>query len=237
MCNFHNDLPVVTEGEDQFILDTPLMHAFISAVRAIQATAPDAPAAMAAIRPHFAALLADPDWLPPEYQEPAAQSGMGSDTGMWLLFRAGDGSLAFSALVLAPGRETPVHDHLAWGLVGLYRGAQDEIVYARRDDGSRDDFADLAVTERNNLTPGDFYTLLPENDIHRVRTTSDVTSVSLHLLGNDNGCIARRQYVPDEKLARPFRSGYLNLRCTVDEARPAPSWDEVHGSVTRMTPA
>ena len=139
---------------------------------------------------------------------------------MWLLFRAGDGSLAFSALVLAPERETPVHDHLAWGLVGLYRGNQDEIVYARRDDAARDDFADLVVSERNNLTPGDFYTLLPENDIHRVRTTSDVTSVSLHLLGNDNGCIARRQYVPDEKLARPFRSGYLNLRCTADEARP-----------------
>ena len=32
-------------------------------------------------------------------------------------------------------------------------------------------------------------TLLPENDIHRVRTTSAITSVSLHLLGNDNGCI------------------------------------------------
>ncbi len=159
MCDFHNDLPVALDGEDQFILDTPVMRAFIGAVREIQATAPDARAAMEQIRPRFAALLADGQWLPPEYQEPMAQSGMGSDTGMWLLFRAGDGSLAFSALVLAPGRETPVHDHLAWGLVGLYRGTQDEIVYGRRDDGSRDDYADLAVTERNALNPGDFYTL------------------------------------------------------------------------------
>jgi 3-mercaptopropionate dioxygenase len=234
MCNFHNDLPMIEDGEDQFILDTPVMREFIAAVDAARTSAPSVAAAIEEIRPHFAALLADPDWLPPEYQEMAAQSGMGSNTGMWLLYRAGDGSLAFSVLVLGTGRETPVHDHLAWGLVGLYRGEQDEVVYQRRDDGSRDDFADLAVAEHNALTPGDFYTLLPENDIHRVRTTSDITSVSLHLLGNDNGCIARRQYVPEEKVAKPFRSGYLNIKCADDEARATPNWDEVHESLERL---
>ena len=93
---------------------------------------------------------------------------------------------------------------------------------------------DLAVAEHNALTPGDFYTLLPENDIHRVRTTSDITSVSLHLLGNDNGCIARRQYVPEEKVAKPFRSGYLNIKCADGEARATPNWDEVHESLERL---
>jgi predicted metal-dependent enzyme (double-stranded beta helix superfamily) len=240
MCNFHNDLSLLPNGEDQFVLDTPEMRRFIAAVDEARDTAADDEQAIAMIRPHFAALLADPNWLPPEYQETRAESasdagsGMGSNTGMWLLYRAGDGSLAFSVLVLGTGRETPVHDHLAWGLVGLYRGTQDEVVYRRQDDGARDDFADLAVSERNALTPGDFYTLLPENDIHRVRTTSDVTSVSLHLLGNDNGCIARRQYVPEEKLARPFRSGYLNAPCADGEGRGVPSWDEVHESLQRM---
>jgi predicted metal-dependent enzyme (double-stranded beta helix superfamily) len=159
---------------------------------------------------------------------------MGSDTGMWLLYRAGDGSLAFSVLVLGSGRETPVHDHLAWGLVGLYRGTQDEVVYRRQDDGTRDDYAELVIAEHNALTPGDFYTLLPQNDIHRVRTTSAMTSVSLHLLGNDNGCIARRQYVPEEKQARPFRSGYLNVPCADGDGRGTPTWDEVHASVRRL---
>jgi len=234
MCHFHNDLPTIEDGEDQYILDTPVLRDFIAAVNTARAAAPNDAAAMEEIRPHFAALLADPDWLPPEYQEPATQSGMGANTGMWLLYRAGDGSLAFSALVLAPGRETPVHDHLAWGLVGLYRGEQDEIVYQRRDDGARDDYADLDVAERHALTPGDFYTLLPENDIHCVRTTSDITSVSLHLLGNDNGCIARRQYVPDEKIARPFRSGYVNIICAEGDARATPTWDDVHASLERL---
>ncbi len=240
MCDFHNDLPMLLNGEDQYILDTPVMHRFIAAVDEARTTAPDTLAAIEMIRPHFAELLADPDWLPPEYQVTRAESasstgsGMGSDTGMWLLYRAGDGSLAFSVLVLGAGRETPVHDHLGWGLVGLYRGAQDEVVYRRRDDGARDDFADLAVSERNALTPGDFYTLLPENDIHRVRTTSEMTSVSLHLLGSDTGCIARRQYVPEEKLARPFRSGYLNVQCEDGAGRSIPTWDEVRESVRRM---
>lgn len=30
------------------------------------------------------------------------------------------------SLVVPPGSMTPVHDHLAWGLVGLYKGNQDE---------------------------------------------------------------------------------------------------------------
>ncbi len=234
MCDFHNDLPLLPNGEDQYILDTPVMRRFIAAVDAARAVAPNDKEAMALIRPHFAALLADPEWLPPAYQETVTNSGMGANTGMWLLYRAGDGGLAFSVLVLGPGRETPVHDHLAWGLVGLYRGTQDEIVYTRQDDGNNDTYADLAVAERNALVPGDFYTLLPENDIHRVRTTSDVTSVSLHLLGNDNGCIARRQYVPDEKVARPFRSGYLNVPCADGVGRGVPSWDEVRVSLERM---
>jgi 3-mercaptopropionate dioxygenase len=83
------------------------------------------------LRPGFAELLADPDWLPPTYQEPAAESGMGGGIGQWLLYRAGDGSLSLFSLVVPPDAQTPVHDHLAWGLVGLYRGAQDEEIYVR----------------------------------------------------------------------------------------------------------
>ena len=59
---------------------------------------------MDAIRPYFAELMADQEWLPEMYQEPSADSGMGAGTGMWLLYRAGDGGLAFSSLVLHPGK-------------------------------------------------------------------------------------------------------------------------------------
>ena len=132
---------------------------------------------------------------------------MGGGIGQWLLFRAGDASLSLFSLVVPPGAETPVHDHLAWGLVGLYRGTQDEEIYATRDGG-------LELAERRALVPGDFYALLPPaNDIHRVRTTSSETSVSIHLLTNDTGCIWRHAYDLETGEQRDFRSGYVNVDC------------------------
>jgi len=217
MCQFEHTGPTA-DGQDEWIVDNPRMRAFIEAVQEIRRSSDDHRAILAGIRPHFERLLADHDWLPEQFQKPFEGSGMGSGIGMWLLFRAGDGSLAFSSLVVPPGAQTPVHDHLAWGLVGLYQGTQDEVVYRRDDDGSEEGTARLSVMERHALTPGDFYELLPENDIHHVRTTSDVTSVSLHLLGIDNGCIVRHRFFPEEEKVVPFKSGYVNKPCDDERA-------------------
>jgi 3-mercaptopropionate dioxygenase len=189
---------------DEYLLDTETVRGFISDVRAAIAGAPSPQAACDAIRPRFAELLADPTWLPERYQEGDPGSGMGGGIGQWLLFRAGDRSLSLFALVVPSGSETPVHDHLAWGLVGLYRGTQDEDIFD----------ADLRLKEQRGLEPGDFYALIPPtDDIHRVRTTSPETSVSIHLLTNDTGCVWRHAYDPESGSSRPFRSGYVNVAC------------------------
>ena len=183
------------------------MRAFVADVRTAIAGAETAAAACAAIRPRFAELLADPDWLPAEYQEPAPESGMGGGIGQWLVYRSGDRSLSLFSLVVPAGSETPIHDHVAWGLVGLYRGTQDEEIYVQRDDG-------LELAEARSLGPGDFYVLIPpRDDVHRVRTTSAETSVSIHLLTNDTGCVWRHAYDAETGEARPFRSGYANVGC------------------------
>jgi predicted metal-dependent enzyme (double-stranded beta helix superfamily) len=138
---------------------------------------------------------------------------MGGGIGQWLLFRAGDRSLSLFALVVPSGSETPVHDHLAWGLVGLYRGTQDEEVFAPAHDGGP-----LELVERRALAPGDFYALIPPaDDVHRVRTTSEETSVSIHLLTNDTGCVWRHAYDAATGETRPFRSGYVNLACEEED--------------------
>jgi len=191
----------------ELLLDIPLVRTFVADVQRAIAAAPSPEAACEAITPSFAALLADPDWLPASFRAPATESGMGSGIGQWLLARAEDGSLSFFALVVPPGAETPVHDHLAWGLVGLYDGTQDEEVFAQAD-------GPLELVERRALAPGDFYALIPpHDDIHRVRTTSATTSVSLHLLTNDTGCVWRHSYDPASGTAAPFRSGWLNVEC------------------------
>jgi len=115
--------------------------------------------------------------------------------------------LSLFSLVVPPGAMTPVHDHLAWGLVGVYRGNQDEEFYRPGGGG-------LELLRRRPLDPGDFYTLLPpRDDVHRVRTTSRETSVSIHLLANDTGCVWRHTYDERTGEASAFRSGYVNAEC------------------------
>jgi predicted metal-dependent enzyme (double-stranded beta helix superfamily) len=192
---------------EEFVLDTPVVRAFVADVRATIAGSASPEQACETLMPRFAELLADPDWLPSGYRSDAPESGMGGGIGQWLLYRADDGSLSLFSLVVPPGSETPIHDHLAWGLVGLYRGEQDEEIYARRDGG-------LQLVERRSLVPGDFYVLIPpRDDIHRVRTTSAETSVSIHLLTNDTGCVWRHSFDAESGEARPFRSGYVNVAC------------------------
>lgn len=194
-------------SEDEYLLDTPVVREFVADVRAAIAAADSPARACDAIQPRFAELLADPGWLPERYQEGDPESGMGGGIGQWLLFRAGDRSLTLFALVVPSGARTPIHDHLAWGLVGLYRGTQDEEIYAEGATG-------LERTERRALAPGDFYALLPpRDDIHRVRTTSAETSVSIHLLTNDTGCVWRHAFDEESGAVSPFRSGYVNVLC------------------------
>lgn len=192
---------------DEYVLDTPVVRALIESVRSCIHASRTPADAIERIRPGFARLLEDPHWLPDRFREPAPESGMGGGIGQWLLFRALDGSMSLFSLVVPPAAQTPVHDHLAWGLVGLYRGTQDEEIFAH-------DAGQLRLTERRSLRPGDFYALLPpRDDIHRVRTTSAQTSVSIHLLANDTGCVWRHAYDPDSGAERPFRSGYVNAPC------------------------
>lgn len=213
MCQTAFSNAAEAAANEEWVVDNPRFRQFIGEVNRIRQAGGEPRAIIEAIRPHFAAIMAEDDWLPEQYQQPAVEGGMGSGIGNWLLYRTLDGSLALSALVVPPGAQTPVHDHLAWGLVGLYRGEQDEDVFTRHDDGPIGETVELEILEHRHLKQGEFYELLPETDIHRVKTTSDVTSVSLHLLGIDNGCIWRHQFVPEEGLVRPFKSGYVNAPC------------------------
>ena len=191
----------------QLIVDAPRVRSFLEVIRSVVERGLEPTDACALIRPHFAELLAADDWLPAAFQEPAPESGMGGGIGQWLLYRDRDGSLSLFSLVVPPGAETPIHDHLAWGLVGLYQGNQDEEFYSPIAGG-------IEPGRRRPLVPGDFYALLPPvDDVHRVRTTSAETSVSIHLLANDTGCVWRHAYDAATGEASPFRSGYVNVAC------------------------
>ena len=211
MCDFHDHDDLEPLAEDQYVLDTDFVRSFVERVKQTIESEPTAEAACEALRPAFDEMLSRRDWLPEQYQRDVPDSGMGGGIGQWLLYRAADRSLSLFSLVVPPGERTPIHDHLAWGLIGIYRGNQNEEIY-RPGDGS------IELVRNRPLDPGDHYVLLPPlDDVHCVRTTSDVTSVSIHLLANDTGCVARHTYDEQTGAAKPFRSGYANATCRPEE--------------------
>lgn len=204
-------------GQDEtpeLYVDVPVVSAFIDeAWRIIHATT-DRAETVVLLHPAFTGLLEDPDWLPAPFRVPDATGGMGGGLGNYLLYRSPARDLTLMSLVIPAGATTPVHDHLAWGLVGLYTGAQEETVFRRVAGDVGTGKVVLDEVERRTLFPGDCYDLLPpEGDIHAVRTISTEHSVSLHLLGTDIGCTWRHRYDPAAQVAHPFRSSYSNAPC------------------------
>jgi predicted metal-dependent enzyme (double-stranded beta helix superfamily) len=197
-----------------YLVDTPEIRALIAETERLVRDVADDAARVKQLRPAFARLLAAEGWLPDAYAQPDLKSGMGGGIGQYALYRADDGSLCLFSLVIPPRSRTPVHDHLAWGLVGLYRGEQDETVYQRVDDGTVEGTARLEVLQQQRLRAGEFYALLPPHgDIHYVETVSDAPSVSIHLLANDTACVWRHKFEPEAERVTAFRSGYSNAPC------------------------
>ena len=218
--------------QGEYYLDHDRLRAFVATVHRTAADHDEVPALLAALRDPFDDLLAADDWLPELYrnlppEEYDNASDMGGDIAQWLLYRQ-PGKLSISSLVVPPGVETPVHDHLAWGLVGLYQGTQQETFFRRVDAGDAEEgHAELTEAEVRHAGPGDCYELIPpDGDIHSVTTTSDVPSVSIHVLGADIGCIPRHAFDTEADLVEVFQSGYTNVECE-DVAEGVHTHDEM----------
>jgi 3-mercaptopropionate dioxygenase len=204
-----------------YLVDAPPIRALVDETRRLTAAIGDTRARVEALKPAFSKLLACDGWLPEAYAAPDHSSGMGGGIGQYALYRAEDGSLTLFSLVIPAGAETPVHDHLAWGLIGVYRGRQRETVFRRLDDGRDEARADLEVSRTSEMVEGEFYSLLPPvDDIHYVRTLSDVPSVSIHLLANDTACVWRHRFEPSTGEVTAFRSGYSNAPCPEVQGAP-----------------
>lgn len=197
---------------EEWRVDQPLVQQFVAEVQRIFAQDISIEARLAEARPHLNRLLLTDGWLDNAFQHGDPKSGMGGGIGTWLLCRIDD-DLSLFSLVVEPGQWTPVHDHLRWGLVGLYRGRQLERVYRRIDE-----LGGVALVEERELSRGEIYDLIPpEGDIHSVTTISDEPSISIHLLGGDIGCIWRHRFDLEQGTALPFRSGYSNAPCEPGE--------------------
>jgi 3-mercaptopropionate dioxygenase len=147
------------------------MHpAFAGFVRDAEASIEDPHAVAERLRP----LLAQDGWLAPEHQAP------GADRYRQHLLHVSDcRRLSVVALVWRPGQGTPIHDHVSWCVVGVYRGLERETRY-RIANGA------LVATETIEAHPGDVETLVPPaENIHRVEAGGSGLTISIHVYGAD----------------------------------------------------
>ena len=106
-------------------------------------------------------------------------------------------SLSITAPAFLPGHPTPIHDHLTWGVIGVFAGKQITTRYRRCDDGTHSGLADLKVVSEEILTRGAIYPLLPPDDIHSIEAIGDEPGISIHVLGNDLSRQKRHIFHPD----------------------------------------
>lgn len=154
--------------------------AFVADVERLRATAGDDRALVDAVAARLTGLLDGPDWLPERYRRPAADRYCSH-----VVHVAPDGGWSLVALVWRPGQRTPIHDHVCWCVVGVYRGEEEETRYRLYADG---DERFLVEAGRQRARAGETVALVPpDEDIHAVANTGTGTAISLHVYGADIG--------------------------------------------------
>ena len=202
----------------EFFVDHPILRRFVATTEPILKEQLEVNDRLWHLRQPYAELLKDQSWLPDEFRQPNPNSAMGGGIASWLLFRSEAKDLSLFSLVVPIGAATPVHNHLAWGLVGLYQGEQEEEEFEVEDHETHHHASvrqtRMKLRARRILKQGEFYELIPpDNDVHRVRTISSIPSISLHLLANDTGCVVRQKFDPEKGQVESFRSGWSNAPC------------------------
>jgi len=127
-------------------------------------------------------LVVQPGSVPEEFLRIRNASG----TTRNLIHRHPKERYVILSILWPAGYSSPVHDHGAWGVSGVYRNAMRVTNFVRRDDGSRPGYADL--NEHSSLIAGVgsvTYVLPPNEEIHQIENPTDEVSASVHVYGRD----------------------------------------------------
>jgi len=135
---------------------------------------------------------------------------------MNLIYMPQDKVFSIVGGVWNPGQTTPIHDHLTWALVGVYRNEERESLYRRLDDDSNPKFAKLEMVSERVNNPG-HVTVLGSAGIHRVDNVSNAPAMSIHVYGRDIGGTERHSYDPVTGEVAKFKSGYCNVLRDLDD--------------------
>lgn len=179
----------------------PKLRTFVAEVARVVEEKLDEAATLAQLTPKLKELVVADDWLPDAY---AAADGRAYR--QYLLYADPLDRFSIVSFVWGPGQGTPIHDHRVWGLVGVLRGEELSVSYARQADGS------LQPGAAVRLPKGTVAAVSPEiGDIHAISNgLSDKSSISIHVYGGNIGRIRRSVFDAATGAEHEFVSGYSN---------------------------
>lgn len=150
-------------------------------------------------RQMLAELISNPGWLQPTLSQLVLDDAFLQSQWQSIdpydiqLYHSPEKLYSVRAFIWEPDELYPVHDHGAWGLVGACINRVGERKFARLDDGSNINHAELKPVAEAELAPGQTTYVLPQNDgIHQMAALDDRTAVTIHVYG------------------KPVRKGFIN---------------------------
>ena len=151
-------------------------------------------------KPLLAELVKNSDCIAPQFKRHG-----GKAYGRYMLHRAR--LFNVTSVVWGPGDGAKAHNHDTWGLVGVVENELQETRFVRRDDGSKEGYAELEVKGVNRNQTGMVSTLLaPDNDIHEMLNTTLKNTVEVHVYGKDLANMQRLQFDVANKSVKFFAS-------------------------------
>ncbi|OJF18413.1 MAG: hypothetical protein A6D91_06460 [Bacillaceae bacterium G1] len=191
------------------------LHEFDRSLREVMQTTQEYPEIVERARPLLKKLLSAPHLLPEEYRRSRPDKYR-----QYLLYKPEDEAFSVIGFVWGPGQTSPVHDHLTWGLVGMYEGAIAEKRFRRLDDRTDPARAVLQEIETVYARAGDISFVYPDQaDIHQVYNPYEEVAISIHVYGTDIGKRERHVYDLQTGAIRPVVTKHENEQ-PIYSARP-----------------
>ncbi len=179
--------------------DTYSLEDYVADLRAIAGETDDELEIMKRVRPLARKAATDPEWLTEQIYTCDEAQGV----GVHLLHEEDDHSLAVFAVSWLPNRGVPPHDHGTWAVVAGVDGPERNVFYARLDNGSRPDYAEIKEESSKDFGPGEVLSLR-SGAVHSVWNHGERISVSLHTYGKHTNHTSRSQFDPETNKAEPF---------------------------------
>jgi predicted metal-dependent enzyme (double-stranded beta helix superfamily) len=148
----------------------------------------------------LARFVSNPDCIAPQFKKRGAAT-----YGRYMLHRAPRFNI--TSVVWGPGDMAKAHNHDTWGLVGVVDNELEETRFRRRDNGSKEGFAELEIIGVSRNKAGMVSTLLsPADDIHAMLNVTQRNTVEVHVYGKDLANMQRLQFDVAQNSVKYFAS-------------------------------